>query len=165
MISEDHHCVSVSHLFGLPQSWSILVYEWPHLSVTLTGAGGVWWQPCIEDRVGGKQWGGVACKGAGGVRCQQRKEGGSGGRVARNGAVAHDRVGGKQQGGMAHKGAGGKGVVRVVVVGSDGASDPSMWVRDMWVRGMWVRERVARCGQGMGCRWVVMVVGNGPRHL
>ena len=56
MISEDYHCVryvpgryfhvyaielrittvSVSHLFGLPQSWSIFVYEWPHLSVALT---------------------------------------------------------------------------------------------------------------------------------
>ena len=33
-------------------------------------------------------------------------------------------------------------VVRVVVVGSDRAHDPSMWVR-----GMWVRERVqVRCG-------------------
>ena len=33
-------------------------------------------------------------------------------------------------------------LVRVVVVGSDGASDPSMWVGDVWVRGTWVRERV-----------------------
>ena len=38
-------------------------------------------------------------------------------------------------------------VVRVVVVASDGAGNPSMWVRDVWVRGTWVRERVwARCG-------------------
>ena len=28
-------------------------------------------------------------------------------------------------------------VVRVVVVGSNGASDPSMWVGDTWVRGVW----------------------------
>ena len=56
-------------------------------------------------------------------------------------------------------------VVRVVVVGSNRAGDPSMWVGDAWVRGMWVRERVARCGQGMGCRWVVMVVGDGPCHV
>ena len=33
-------------------------------------------------------------------------------------------------------------MVRVVVVGSDGAGDPSMWVGDAWVRGVWVRERV-----------------------
>ena len=38
MISEDYHCVSVSHLFGSPLSWSIFVYEWPRLSVTLTVA-------------------------------------------------------------------------------------------------------------------------------
>ena len=34
--TEDYHCVSVSHLFGSPLSRSIFVYEWPHLSVTLT---------------------------------------------------------------------------------------------------------------------------------
>ena len=35
--TEDYHCVSVSHLFGLPLSRSIFVYEWPRLSVALTG--------------------------------------------------------------------------------------------------------------------------------
>ena len=34
--TEDYHCVSVSYLFGLPLSWRISVYEWPHLSVALT---------------------------------------------------------------------------------------------------------------------------------
>ena len=36
--TEDYHCVSVSvsHLFGLPQSRSIFAYEWPRLSVALT---------------------------------------------------------------------------------------------------------------------------------
>ena len=38
-------------------------------------------------------------------------------------------------------------VVRVVVVGSDRAGDPSMWVGDAWVRGMWVRERVPGVGR------------------
>ena len=34
--TEDYHCVSMSHLFGSPQSRSIFAYEWPRLSVTLT---------------------------------------------------------------------------------------------------------------------------------
>ena len=36
--TEDYYCVSVSHLFGSPLSLRISVYEWPHLSVALTGS-------------------------------------------------------------------------------------------------------------------------------
>ena len=53
-------------------------------------------------------------------------------RAARNGAVACNGVGWHTR----------VQVVRVVVVASDGASDPSMWVGDVCVRGAWVRERV-----------------------
>ena len=35
--TEDYHCVSVSRLFSSPLSQSIFVYEWPRLSVALTG--------------------------------------------------------------------------------------------------------------------------------
>ena len=46
--TEDYHCVSVSHLFGLPLSQSISVYEWPCLSVTLTEDQALHRQPHIH---------------------------------------------------------------------------------------------------------------------
>ena len=72
MISEDYHCVSVSHLFGSPLSRSVFVYEWPRLSVTLTGCKVSLWVDSEVQVIAfvGIEWGDLRCGAQGVVVCK-----------------------------------------------------------------------------------------------